>query len=420
MNTSTTVGTLALSLTAALAIGGCDQGSDDEQFDGNNFRIVGGAPVTTDPAVALLVMYDANGQLASTCTGTLIDAQWVLTAAHCISSPSVQGVGAYFGTDATLQMDPGYVGYVEADQATFHPAWVDGGAPDQGNDVALVHLSQPAPVEPIAINRTALTEQMLGADIYLVGWGITGGGQQDSMIKRAVMSSLFDFDSSFMVVGNTATGTCSGDSGGPAFMMMNNQMVVAGVTSYGDVPCEQISVDMRVDAFAGWIDETMGVAPGGGGGGPSLPPGGGGGGAGSTGDACGSGDDCASGLCVGDGQTGFCTDQCTSDADCTQGWACFGTDDPSLNVCAPDQGGDEGGGPGPGPMLPMPGGNPTLPGGDESGDDGTDDGGNGGGGGDQDDDDDDKGGCSIGSKAPSSLALALVILGGLARRRRNG
>jgi MYXO-CTERM domain-containing protein len=404
MNTTSTVRSLVLSLTAALAIGGCDQGSDDEQFDGNDFRIVGGAPVNTDPAVALLAMYDANGQLASTCTGTLIDAQWVLTAAHCLSPAGIAGVGVYFGADATVQMDPSYVGYVEADQAAIHPQWVDGGAPDQGNDVALLHLATPAPVEPIAINRTALTEQMLGADVYLVGWGITGGSQQDSMIKRAVMSQLFDFDASFMVVGNNATGTCSGDSGGPAFMSMNGQMVVAGVTSYGDVPCEQISVDMRVDAFASWIDQTMGVAP------PTNPnpttpsnPSTGG-----IGDSCQSGADCQTGLCVGDAATGFCTAQCTADAECPQDWACMGTNDPSLMVCAPEQG------PGPAPMLPMPG-NPTLPG-DGSGDDGTDDGS--GGGGDQDDDDDDKGGCSVGSKAPSSFALAIVILGGLARRRR--
>jgi hypothetical protein len=412
MNTSTTARSLLLSLTAALALGGCDQGSDDEQFDGNDFRIVGGAPVNTDPAVALLAMYDANGQLASTCTGTLIDAQWVLTAAHCLSPAGIAGVGVYFGADATVMSDPSFVAYVEADQAAIHPSWVDAGAPDQGNDIALLHLSQAAPIEPIAINRTPLTEQMLGADVYLVGWGITGGGQQDSMVKRAVMSALFDFDATFMVVGDAATGTCSGDSGGPAFMMMNDQIVVAGVTSYGDTNCEQISVDMRVDAFAGWIDETMGVTtPGGGGGG--LPPGGGG--AGGVGDACQSGDECQTGLCVGDGAgAGFCTAQCSSDADCGEGWACFSTDDPSLNVCAPDEGGGDD------PMLPMPGGGggpglpmPGAPTGDDDGEMGTDEGGGGAGG----DADDDKGGCSVGSKAPSSLALLMVVMGAFARRR---
>jgi MYXO-CTERM domain-containing protein len=417
MNTDSTVRSLLLSLTAALAIGGCDQGSDDEQFDGHDFRIVGGAPVNTDPAVALLGMYDANGNLASTCTGTLIDAQWILTAAHCLSPAGIAGVGVYFGADATVMSDPSFVAYVEADQAAIHPQWVDGGAPDQGNDVALLHLSQAAPVEPIAINRTALTQEMLGADVYLVGWGITGGGQQDSMIKRAVMSSLYDFDSSFMVVGDTNTGTCSGDSGGPAFMMMNNQMVVAGVTSYGDTNCEQISVDMRVDAFVPWIDQTMGVAPPTN---PTNPPTGGG--AGGIGEQCESGNDCQTGLCVGDGTSGFCTAQCSSDADCGEGWACFGTDDPSLSVCAPDQGGGEGGEGGEGgdtPMFPMPGGNPTIPGGDEDGEQGTDEGGGGGGGGYDDDDDDSKGGCSVGSKAPSSLALMMVVLGGLVRRRRS-
>lgn len=62
------------------------------------------------------------------------------------------------------------------------------------------------------------------------------------------------------------------------------------------------------------------------------------GGTGRFGDPCTAPTDCGSGaLCVGDGTspTGFCSRTCNDDCGCPDGYACFGTSDPTLRVCAP-------------------------------------------------------------------------------------
>ena len=49
--------------------------------------------------------------------------------------------------------------------------------------------------------------------------------------------------------------TCNGDSGGPAFADNGNgELLVAGVTSYGDFGCHDFGVDTRVDAYLDFLD----------------------------------------------------------------------------------------------------------------------------------------------------------------------
>ncbi|MEM6992428.1 MAG: trypsin-like serine protease, partial [Myxococcota bacterium] len=337
---------------------------------------------------------------------------WVLTAAHCIDTggPEVGAIAVYFGADARQEQDPNFVHLGQAVSATMHEGWVPTGAPDQGNDVALIELAEAAPIQPIPMNRTPMSQDMLGASVRLVGWGLTSGSNQDSGLKRAADSQLFDYADDRVNVGNGITNTCMGDSGGPAFMNINGQTVVMGVTSYGDVDCQQTGISMRVDAFAEWADGVMGNATPGNGGNP------GNGGA----DQCTSGDECAGGVCVDGGNGAFCTEQCNSDNDCQAGWACFTTGDPNLNVCAPDGdgGGDDGNG---GDGGNNPGNLPGV-GGPAGGGSGS---GVGGGGGSQnddrydDEDEEEAGGCSVTTTAPTPLAFGLLILGLLARRRRN-
>jgi hypothetical protein len=50
--------------------------------------------------------------------------------------------------------------------------------------------------------------------------------------------------------------TCNGDSGGPAFAEVGGELLLAGVTSYGDPSCTQYGVDTRVDVYASFLDVT--------------------------------------------------------------------------------------------------------------------------------------------------------------------
>ncbi len=50
---------------------------------------------------------------------------------------------------------------------------------------------------------------------------------------------------------------CFGDSGGPALVKINNELFVAGITSYGDSECSNFMVFTRVDRYYNFIRDIM-------------------------------------------------------------------------------------------------------------------------------------------------------------------
>lgn len=364
-------------------------------------QIVGGTAHTGDPSIPLLVVYGSEGE-QSICTGSLVASRWVLTAAHCLDSASLgfepTGIEAYFGTEYS-ETDPGYVFYTFADNFAYHEAW-NAAELTAGYDIALVHLEEDVPLPVVPLMSRSLTQQDLGTQVRLVGWGITLGDREDSGLKRQVFSSLLDFDETLVQVGDASANVCSGDSGGPALAMIDGREVQVGVTSFGDTQCVEIGIDTRVDVFLEWIEFTTSaeVGPGTAPTQPGMP-------SGATDSFCESDNDCGAGVCIADGTQGVCADRCQSAIDCAVGMDCFGTDIPQTNVCWPA---DE-----PDATTPVPGG--SLPGADDGGRDYDDD--------DDDDDDggsannEDSGGCSVGG-GPSGALLSLWAFGLLWFRRR--
>ncbi len=227
--------------------------------------VVGGKAAKLGDWPDVVAVLTADGSL---CTGTLLGADLVLTAGHCIGGRPVEVIF----NSVDLSRPGGERRAVKWSKA--YPNW------ESRYDVGVVMLENPVFVKQRAIAENCTTGKrnrlVAGTRVQVVGFGLTTATATDNNTKLnaatiEVIDGLCEHDESCkaaiapggeFVAGGHGADACFGDSGGPIYIGTAHGPALIGVVSRGlaswGEPCGDGGVFVRADRVAAWIEEVSG------------------------------------------------------------------------------------------------------------------------------------------------------------------
>jgi MYXO-CTERM domain-containing protein len=256
-------------------------------LDQTRQAVVNGRVAQQGDIHATVALVDVSGNFF--CTGSLVRPDIVISAAHCFQDPDTMrwmtaqemrvASNALNAQPAPAGQRHGVSRYVRhasypRNDINQHPSGMG-----RDDDIAIVFLSDPvhsqAPVPIFPADRLDELEPRRTA-IIVSGYGITDvTGQNDRSGQLHVGETPYLERSAHELLagGNGLTDTCNGDSGGPAYVVLDGTRYLLGATSraahdsQGD--CGDRGLYTLVPGYMDWLEaETAGAI-----GGPPDPPG---------------------------------------------------------------------------------------------------------------------------------------------------
>lgn len=235
-------------------------------------RVIGGSEAISNSWPWMVSFTDEDN--LQQCAGSVIDREWILTAAHCFLFTTKPGPifrYTFRVADHRLNFTDHREYDVNISKVFIHPAYVSGDITSPGDyDIALVKLAEPLNftdyVQPVCLAKKG--EFFYKNDsCYLIGWGNVNNqtSYQRSPTLQEIKLTLIDLEECnsntsykgqvsdrFLCAGRKEGGIdgCYGDSGGPYQCERNGTWIQIGIMIWG-IGCAEpnhygVYTDVRV------------------------------------------------------------------------------------------------------------------------------------------------------------------------------
>ncbi|MBO4351200.1 MAG: trypsin-like serine protease [Proteobacteria bacterium] len=271
-------------LIGMISLCGC---SSDEIFDytTKSQAIMNGQPAgDAQYSGVVAIGIRTRSGVSSYCTGTLIDKNVVLTAAHCVSNADNFPFTTYFNDKKIVAVlgedviDPDNDHIFTANRLSVHNYY------DQEysyHDLALLWLNKDVPAEiatPIPIledSGVILSMVNNHTRFEAVGYGVDDNGLSGKRLWAEgfigkycylgegyceytnSVGELLAVPEGAIIQDLEKGGPCNGDSGGPLLADVNGQKLVMAVVSFGDANCESYSVSTTIADHYPWLKKQL-------------------------------------------------------------------------------------------------------------------------------------------------------------------
>jgi len=243
---------------------------DSPKLKGN--RVIGGSEVLDGQRPYQISLRRAQLGIfwSHTCGGSIVAANKVLTAAHCVDGATASSLQVRYGTLRSQTAGPG--GDITVSRFAIHANW---NTQTIDYDYAVITLNSNIQAgSNAAIISLATVDPAGGTEGIVSGWGYTtGGGSTIPNILYSAEMSVVDRTECDNAWGSNMAVTermicaihpsktaCNGDSGGPFTIVVGGSAVLAGVVSWGPTNCPTGNLPMAyatVSAASSWINDQI-------------------------------------------------------------------------------------------------------------------------------------------------------------------
>ncbi|XP_034567394.1 transmembrane protease serine 9-like [Notolabrus celidotus] len=236
-----------------------------------NTRIVGGQPAPEGSWPWQASLQRGGGHF---CGGSLVNSEWVVSAAHCFKSTSTSNLAVSLGRQSLEGSNPNAVTRTVV-QIIRHP---DYNTDTNENDISLLKLSSPVIfnnfILPVCLAEPG-SSFFSGVNSWVTGWGNIGSGvslpspQELMEVEVPIVGNrkcncnygVGSITENMICAGLEAGGkdSCQGDSGGPLVSKQGDRWVLAGIVSFGN-GCALANfpgVYARVSSYQLWINSHI-------------------------------------------------------------------------------------------------------------------------------------------------------------------